>query len=296
MRRLGSLSSTASGDFRQRRGQSGDVQVIVNPAKDAGNTFVLYDTDSHQDQPAGYNKDRGLSGVSEGDEKDEDGGKGGDPFPPYPVQAPVKEKPKDQGAEMSLGTKLKCCWEAAIGVWPFLLICFVMPMVNSQLMQLAQQPEYGNTAYGRPWRSMFYIQVVEFVKVLGGFGGSLFFHQVRRVWVMVLMAGIMLLFLPAWGLSYFCHGGPAVKIGLAFIMCTYSGYLNSVAKGTSSKRRPAEERWIQMVLSLVSAAAFFCGNVIGWSWTAAPERGAPWHNPDEWAAQKGKCAIWYRKP
>jgi hypothetical protein len=51
-----------------------------------------------------------------------------------------------QGAEMSLGTKLKCCWEAAIGVWPFILICFVMPMVNSQLMQLAQQPEFGNVS------------------------------------------------------------------------------------------------------------------------------------------------------
>ena len=74
-----------------------DMQVIVNPAKEAGNNFVLYDTDSSADQPSAYNKDRGLSGVSEGDEKDEGGCKHGDPFPPYPVDEPVKEKPKDQG-------------------------------------------------------------------------------------------------------------------------------------------------------------------------------------------------------
>lgn len=70
---------------------------------------------------------------------------------------------------------------------------------------------------------LFFVGLQEFAKVLGGFGGSLFFHQVRRTWVMVSMAGVMLLFLPAFGLSYFCNGGPAVKIILAFVMCTYSG-------------------------------------------------------------------------
>lgn len=49
-----------------------------------------------------------------------------------------------------------------------------------------------------------------------------------------------------------------------------------------------------MTLSLVSAAAFFFGNVIGWAWTAAPEEGAPWQDPDKWA--QGKCSIWYAKP
>lgn len=54
-----------------------------------------------------------------------------------------------------------------------------------------------------------------------------------------------------------------VSIGVLLLPCRY---LNSVAKMTCKRRSKAEERWVQLVLSLASAASFFVGNCLGWVW------------------------------
>jgi len=43
-------------------------------------------------------------------------------------------------------------------------------------------------------------------------------------------------------------------------------YLNSVAKTTCKSRTKISERWIQLVLTVASAACFFLGNCMGWVW------------------------------
>lgn len=50
---------------------------------------------------------------------------------------------------MPLGTKVKCCVEAAVSVWPFLTLSFLMPVISGQLVPLAFQRDYSQVGLHR---------------------------------------------------------------------------------------------------------------------------------------------------